>query len=120
MIKTARLLFLVIGVAVVFLAGCGSSSSDASSDEPVEYRYIIPNGTADRIAAGDPVTIVPARLDLNVGDSVEIVNQDESGHTVGPFFVGEGETVSQTFNTVAEYVDACTVHPSGEFRIVVT
>ncbi len=64
--------------------------------------------------------IVPARLDLEIGDSIEIVNHDSQGHNVGPFFVGEGETVSQTFRSAAEYVDSCSVHPSGEFTIVVS
>ncbi|MEZ5379350.1 MAG: hypothetical protein R2733_22815 [Acidimicrobiales bacterium] len=104
------------------LAACGSSGGEAASaaPEPVTYKYIIPNGTGERIEAGEPVQIVPARLDINVGDSIEIVNNDSQGHNVGPFFVGEGETVSQTFPSPAEYIDACTVHPSGQFMIVVT
>ncbi|MEZ5229714.1 MAG: hypothetical protein R2710_24550 [Acidimicrobiales bacterium] len=55
-----------------------------------------------------------------MGDSIEIVNNDSQGHNVGPFFVGEGETVSQTFPSPAGYIGACTVHPSGQFMIVVT
>lgn len=116
-----RSLAVVLGLYMLIVGACGSSDRVAADqDEAVTYTYIIPNGTADRIDAGEPVQIVPARLDINIGDSIEIVNRDEQGHNVGPFYVGEGETVSQTFQSEAEYVDSCSVHPSGVFTIVVS
>ncbi len=116
-----RPLAVVLGLWMLVAGGCGARDSVAADqDEAVTYTYIIPNGTADRIDAGEPVQIVPARLDINIGDSIEIVNQDQQGHNVGPFYVGEGETVSQTFQSAAEYVDSCSVHPSGVFTIVVS
>ncbi|MEZ5229715.1 MAG: hypothetical protein R2710_24555 [Acidimicrobiales bacterium] len=38
------------------LAACGSSGGEAASaaPEPVTYKYIIPNGTGERIEAGEP------------------------------------------------------------------
>ena len=88
--------------------------------EGTTYRFVIPAGTGERIDAGDPVDIVPARLEILVGDTIEIVNDDDRGHRVGPFFVGEGETARQTFPSPAEFVDTCSIHPSGQFEIVVT
>ncbi len=116
------MLLALLAALTLFATACGSSTSEGliEADDLVTYKYIIPNGTAERIDAGDPVQIVPARLDINIGDSIEIVNQDDQGHNVGPFYVGEGETVSQTFKSAAEYVDSCSIHPSGEFTIVVS
>ncbi len=119
---------LLVGIVMVvsLLTGCGSGSEDAGSDgaadaiEAVSYKYIIPSGTAERIEAGEQVDIMPSRLDLNIGDSIEIVNQDSQGHNVGPFYAGKGESVSQTFNSAAEYVDSCSVDPSGVITIVVS
>lgn len=115
-----RVLGALLGLVMLggLLAGC-STDEDVTA-ESVTYQYIIPRGTGDRIDAGEPVNIVPRRLDLNLGDSIEIVNQDAVGHNVGPFFVGEGETVSQVFRTEATYEDACSIHPSGAFTIVVS
>lgn len=84
---------------------------------PADYEYVIPAGTGDRIAAGDPVAILPAELDVRVGERIRIVNEDDRGHFVGIFFVGAGETVTQQFATAGEFIGNCTVHPSGEIRL---
>lgn len=123
MIRRALHLILVPVVLVTVLgslSACGTETNDTAQSEGTTFRYIIPAGTGDRIDAGEPVAIVPAQLKILVGDTVEIVNQDDRGHNVGPFFAAEGESVSQTFRSPGEYVDACSVHPSGEFTITVT
>ncbi len=106
---------------LVLVAACGTSGGGgAEPGDGTTYRYVIPAGTGEAIDAGEPVDIVPARLDLDVGDTIEIVNEDDRGHRVGPFFVGEGETARQTFPSPAEFLDTCSIHPSGQFEIVVS
>jgi plastocyanin len=51
---------------------------------------------------------------VTVGETIEIVNEDDRGHLVGPFFVGAHETLTQRFTAPGEFIGACTVHPSGE------
>ena len=55
----------------------------------------------------------------NVGDTIRIENQDDRGHTVGPFFVGANETLTQRFSTPGEFEGVCTVHPSGQLVLIV-
>jgi plastocyanin len=55
-----------------------------------------------------------------VGETIRIVNDDDRGHNVGPFFVGAGETLSQRFSSAGEFVGVCTVHPSGQIVLVVS
>jgi plastocyanin len=81
---------------------------------------VIPLGTGEAIDQGERIDVMPTRLEIDVGDAIEIVNEDERGHNVGLFFVGEGETVSQVFPSVAEFTDVCSVSSSGEFTISVT
>lgn len=114
-----------LGVAAVLLAGCGGDSTTQPQTEAVEasaaatFEYVIPAGAGDALDAGTPLEILPAELDVNVGDTIRIENLDDRGHTVGPFFVGAHETLSQRFSTPGEFEGVCTVHPSGQLVLVV-
>ena len=94
-------------------------TSQVSGLDAYDYEYVIPVGTADRIAAGEEIAIVPADLTVTLGESIRIVNDDEQGHQVGAFYVGAGETLSQRFGSTGVFENECTVHPSGAFRLTV-
>jgi plastocyanin len=109
------------------LLGCGDDGGDgdpgvapAAADEPATYEYVIPAGAGEALDAGEPLEILPAELDVMVGETIRIVNDDDRGHNVGPFFVGAGETLSQRFSSAGEFVGVCTVHPSGQIVLVVS
>jgi hypothetical protein len=89
---------------------------DAEDDE-VDYDYVIPAGTQDRKLRGEPVEIMPPSLDVEVGESIRIRNDDEAGAMVGIFYVGAGEVVSMRFTTPGTLTGACDVSPGGEFTI---
>lgn len=91
--------------------------ADAAGAAFYEHDFVIPLGTADRIAAGELVEIVPAELVVAVGESIRIVNDDTEDHYVGVFFVGAGEMLTQRFRSAGVLEDLCTVHPSGSFRL---
>jgi len=91
-------------------------SSVADSGE-FDREFVIPAGTADRIANGEDVEIVPAELVMSVGQSIRIENHDVVGHIVGVFYVGAGETLTQRFDTAGELSGECSVHPSGSFTL---
>ena len=84
------------------------------------YEYVIPAGAGEALDAGTPLEILPGELDATVGETIRIVNEDERGHNVGPWFVGAGETIRQVFRSPGELVGVCTVHPSGELVLVVS
>lgn len=119
--------WVVAGICAMTLAvvGCGSDESGgpgivpANESESATYDYVIPLGAGDALDAGTPLEILPAELEVSVGESIRIVNNDERGHNVGPFFVGAHETLSQRFSSPGEFAGICTVHPSGEFVLVV-
>lgn len=90
---------------------------DAAGQDAYDHEYTIPLGTADRIAAGEQIEIVPAELVVTVGESIRIVNEDDQDHYVGVFFVAAGETLTQRFASAGVLEDLCTVHPSGSFRL---
>jgi plastocyanin len=115
----ALALLLVLAV----LAGCADRRAGVEwreSGEPATYDYLIPAGTAARAAAGRPVDVVPQHLDVKVGETIRVRNQDSVGAEVGVFFVGPGETVSMKFTKAGVLRGKCTIHRSGEFTINVT
>lgn len=116
---------LAICLLSALVLGCGGEPEsfrveDAQSSESADYEYLIPEGAGIALDAGSPLEILPARLDAKVGETVEIVNADDRGHLVGPWFVGAGETLRQTFASPGEFIGECTVHPSGTIRVVIS
>jgi plastocyanin len=117
---------VVIGLAAsLAVTACGNGDTDqpateavAESDD-VTLEYVIPAGAGEALDAGTPLEILPAELEVDVGDTIRIENQDDRGHTVGPFFVGANETLTQRFSTPGEFEGVCTVHPSGQLVLIV-
>ena len=116
---------VVAMVAGLLLVACGSDSSSEPAAEAIDtvdvatYEFVIPAGAGEALDAGTPLEVLPGELDVRVGEMIRIVNEDDRGHTVGPFFVGANETLTQRFSSPGEFVGVCTVHPSGEIVLVV-
>lgn len=113
----------LIALALV-LSGCSKDDADLSLDdaslEVADFNYVIPAGSGERIDAGEVLDILPQRLEAKVGQIIRISNEDDRGHLIGPFFVGAHEQLSQRFSSVGELSGECSVHPSGQFVVVVT
>ena len=116
----------LLAVVALVLVACGDDSEDGfgldevASDEAPDFAFVIPVGAGEAFDRGEPLEIFPADLDVRVGDVLEIVNEDDRGHLIGPFFVGAGETLRQRFASPGEFIGICTVHPSGEITVTVT
>jgi plastocyanin len=113
----------VIGAAIVAVLVEGGSDvgglelANADDETVFQLDYVIPEGTAARVAAGDQIDIVPAEINARVGDAIRIVNDDTADHVVGIFFVGSGETVTQRFTSAGVLTGLCTIHASGAFTL---
>lgn len=121
-IGAALVAFLVIALVGVgaFVGGLLLLGGDEGDDGPQQYVVDIPEGTSDRMARGEAVELIPSTLELDVGDTIVIVNNDARPQEVGPFNVRAGETLRYTFDRAGTYLGNCTVHPSGKVEIVVT
>jgi plastocyanin len=122
---------VTIGAAAVLLslagAACGAEREttgsvqvqDATVTGRADHEFVIPLGAAARADAGEHLLIFPARLEVRVGETIRIVNQDERMQIVGPFSIGPGQTLTQRFSTPGEFVGVCTTHPGTSFTLVV-
>jgi hypothetical protein len=63
---------LVAVALLLALAGCGS----AHRTVPKTLLFVVSRGTTVKVALGHKVEIMPARLELRVGDVVRIRNDD--------------------------------------------
>ena len=123
-VLAAGLTLVLGGLVGGVLAGCSDDDTQPTTEavsqaERATFEYVIPVGAGEALDAGTPLEILPAELQVNVGDTIRIENQDDRGHTVGPFFVGANETLTQRFSTPGEFEGVCTVHPSGQLVLVV-
>jgi len=89
----------------------------ADDDTPADYEYLIPAGTGERIDDGERIDILPGVMEVRVGETIRIVNDDDRGHVIGVFYVGAGETLTQTFTAPGELEGECSVHSSGRFLV---
>jgi plastocyanin len=84
-----------------------------------EILVEVPAGTAERMAAGEEIELLPRTLRVSVGDRLRIVNHDDQAHEVGPYAVAAGQTLEQTFTSPGTLEGLCTLHPSGAITIEV-
>jgi len=89
------------------------------SHVPEVYRFTIPVGTAQRLAAGANVSLFPERLVIDRGDVIDLINQDDRDDEVGPFFVAAHSELREAVDQAGTYVGTCTLHRSGRVVIVV-
>lgn len=117
----------IVASAAILLAVAGCTDTDAgfgveeaAVEAVADYDYVIPRGAGLALDAGSPLAILPADLDAQVGQTIQIVNEDDRGHLVGPWFVGAGETLRQQFASPGEFIGECTVHPSGLITVTIS
>lgn len=110
----------IVLLFIVLLAPDGqraSKPSEPSKQGGRTHSFVVPAGTGERLDRGENVEIVPRTLEVKVGDSLVIRNEDSRTHTVGPVVVRAGETAEQNFTRPGVVEGECTVHPDDKFTI---
>lgn len=116
----ALLLPVSAALAVVFVVAGGSDDSPPLRRGTI-HTLEIPLGTAELreqgLLADD---VLPEKYSIEVGDTIEIVNDDEVVHTYGPFTVRPGESQSLTFDEPGFFFGVCTASDHDTVTITVT
>jgi hypothetical protein len=114
---------VLIAISVVALVVAGVLIVRLVSPEEASGRvvtYVVPSGTADKVAQGEKIEIMPQEVRLEVGDSLVIRNDDDTTALVGPYVVKSGTTLTQKFQRPQYLVGECSISGSGEIKIIVT
>lgn len=127
---TSALLAAALPIALVGLSACGDDGGSGATQqaqwgalaegEAATYEYVVPYGTSVRIDQGQKVDLMPQRLDVKVGESIRIKNQDGRDYMIGPFFVTAGQELAMRFTQPGELSGVCQMNPEGQFLISVT
>ena len=119
-IRSSPLIFWLTGVLAIVSLGAAVALHVAPRAAASQTLNIsVPAGTQAQMDGGEEIVLFPRRLEVGVGDRIVIENDDTSSHQVGPYVVGPGQRIVQTFSTTGIIEGLCTLHPSGEVTIVV-
>lgn len=104
-----------LGLVLVLATGCG----DVDDEEQV-VEIVVPAGTTDRLARGEDVAVMPAELQLSVGDVLRIRNEDDVDQSVGPWRVEAGTSFELRFGEPGHYQGSCPLAEGDTYDIVVS
>lgn len=106
---------VVVILLVIGLAGRGGTDQAIPAGQV--RSFVVPPGTAAALRRGDPdAAVLPQRLELVVGDTLELVNEDVETHRLGPVVARAGETAQVRFYDAGSYDVECTV---GHDRVMI-
>lgn len=126
MIRRQFLAVLVGAAMTLAVTACGQERSGAVQASPIgpddtaTYEYKVPFGTGNRLDAGEVIDVMPQTLNVKVGESIRIINDDVRDYMIGPFFVTAGQTLAMRFTQPGKLTGVCLVNPGGEFTINVS
>jgi hypothetical protein len=117
---TSRLIIgLLVGATVAAVAFVGISV--ATRDPATVHSFTIDAGTRDLLDAGKEVpNPPPVALEVELGDTLEVTNNDSSVHTYAFLVLRPGETGRYTFRNRGVFSGQCTASDHGEITITVT
>jgi hypothetical protein len=92
---------------------------DDTSRDPETIELIIPEGTADLIARGEPNPTIPEEMIFVVGDILVVKNEDLVDHELGPLWIPAGKSASLKLDQANDYAYSCSFQPSYYFDLTV-
>ncbi len=117
LLQLAVIRFLILlGVSVV-LVWIGSEAAyllqkDKSDRAPRQVELVIPAGTAQKVAAGEPVPSIPEEMTFVVGDVLLVKNEDTQAHQLGPMWVPANSSASLSLDQAANLAYQCSFQQS--------
>ncbi len=114
------MIFVVIAVMLAAVFGAVIwAVAGGNSREAETIAIVVPAGTADRIAGGEKVNVMPTRLEFRVGDMIRIRNDDDVEHSVGPYQVKAGQEMVLRYGAPGTYEGYCPLSEGERYEIVV-
>jgi len=111
------LIALVFSIAAALIVVVPLTLSQLISTNEQTYTFIIPAGTAQRVANGEELRIIPENLKMRLRDRLVLINEDSEMHQVASIVIGSGERIETRFSEAITVTGFCSLHPSGQINI---
>jgi len=92
---------------------------DDVSRDPTTIELVVPKGTAEKIAKGEPNPTIPDELIFVVGDVLVVRNDDVVDHEFGPLWIPAGKSASLPLSQANDYTYTCSFKPSNYLNLTV-
>lgn len=113
-------LLVTFFIAFAFVFGISELAHIINKEQtdriPEIIEFVIPAGTAKKIAAGEQVAIIPSGLTFVIGDTLSIKNEDTVNHELGPLYIPTGSSASLVMEDANKYTLGCSFQTSKYFN----
>ncbi len=79
---------------------------------PEQIELVIPAGTADKVATGEPVPSIPDEMTFVLGDTLIVKNEDSVDHQLGPLWIPPRSKASLVLDAADRYAYSCSFQTS--------
>lgn len=79
---------------------------------PKQIELVIPDGTAESVAQGEPVPSIPDEMVFVLGDTLVVTNDDSVVHQLGPLWIPPQSKSSLVLDSADHYAYSCSFQPS--------
>jgi hypothetical protein len=90
-----------------------------SSRGPQIIELVIPEGTAEEVAAGRWVPTIPKSMVFVLGDTLMVRNDDVVDHELGPLWIPARSSASYRLDTAREVAYSCSFQPTNYMGLTV-
>lgn len=110
---------LIFAMAAVAIVTVPLTLSQMVGSQAATHTFVIPAGTATRVADGEEVRILPKDLQMRLRDRLVLINEDSESHQVASILIGSGERIETKFSEAITFSGFCSLHPTGQINIQV-
>lgn len=107
-------IFLFSLLAVVAISEIGIRlQHENTARAPKTFELLIPEGTAERVEAGEDAPGIPNEMSFVLGDILLVHNMDVVTHTLGPLFIPAGTSAEMPLDEADNLALSCSFSPSN-------
>ena len=111
-VRLVIILLVSLVAMVVVIEGAYYVQREDTDRAPKTIQIVIPAGTAQRVAAGELVDLLPDNSTFVLGDALEVINQDSVDHQLGPIWVPPGSIGKIVLEEANKFSYSCSFAPS--------
>lgn len=108
LIRLVVIFLISLGIVIAFNEIAYYMQKDDYDRAPMTVQLVVPEGTAERVKAGQDDLELPEEMVFVIGDTLEVVNQDTVSHQLGPIWVPPNSTGKLVMEDIGKLAYSCT------------